>query len=114
MNTEQEQFARIVAQQQQITALHSMLSSLRRTHADALGEDTCAAIDAALASSESLGRIKFEDAVAEAIEPRVALHREELEQKHAAELKEREDQLQAVMGRLGADDKELTTRGDRK
>lgn len=102
MNREDELFARVVAQQQQITALHTALASLRATHAATLDASTLAAIDAALQGSESVGRVKFEDAVAEAIEPRVAAHRAELEAKHADELKQRDDQINA-MARMGAE-----------
>lgn len=97
MNREDELFARVVAQQQQITALHTALASLRATHAATLEADALAAIDAALLGSESVGRVKFEDAVAEAIEPRVAAHRAELLAKHADELKQRDDQIANIM-----------------
>lgn len=101
MNREDELFARVVAQQQQITALHTELVALRATHAATLDAATIARIDAALTASESLGRVKFEDAVAEAIEPRVALHKAEIEAKHADELKQRDDQINFMSRGIG-------------
>ena len=90
LTREQELFARVVAQQQQITALHTALTKALADHGEAMPLADQREIEAALQASEPAGRIAFEAAVAEAISPRVAIVRAELEATHAAALAAKE------------------------
>ena len=93
MTREEELFARCVAQQQQITALHSTLSMVQKAYGAKMSAEALADTNAALNACEPSSRAKFEAAVAEAIEPRVAGVRKELEDAHAAQLADKDDQI---------------------
>lgn len=103
MKTQDELFARVVAQQQQITALHTALSMALATYGEGMSLEHQRDIAAALNGSEPAGRADFEAAVAEAIEPRVTGLREELEAAHATALGEKDRQIEALVATRGVE-----------
>ena len=90
MNRENELFARVVAQQMQITALHTALADVLTKYADAIGVDDRARYRAALSQSEPHGHLKFAEAVMEASAAHIDSVRKELETKHADALATRD------------------------
>ncbi|MEO8101939.1 MAG: hypothetical protein ABI790_05400 [Betaproteobacteria bacterium] len=104
MNREDELFARVIAQQQQITALHTALARVKKHLGPSIGDtrladiDTrladidamLADIDAALEMSEPASRAEFELAVALATKARTLSLRAELTAVHEKELAARD------------------------
>ena len=97
MNNENELFARVAAQQQHITILHTALKHALQTHRAAFDDLEINTIQAALESSEPDGRIVFETAVKDAVGPRIKDAEDTLKSKHAIELKQRDDQIAVLM-----------------
>lgn len=93
MTREEELFARVVAQQQQITALHTVLTTINQAYSAMMSAQARADINAALGSCEPSSRAQFEAAVAEAIEPRVKMARDELVADHDAKLAAKDEQI---------------------